>query len=174
MHYVIAVLTVVVGAIQLNGYINFTTQDSGHLRKAKGSSKSRHPPKEDQAGRPSVMKHLSNIQGMQLFGVFRRPIYSYVWMISLNVNWVVHQITLRENSLNPKTPLVLICVCCLAIVVLLIALAAHSRLPGGKAFLLQYNEKRTVKARGIELILWVLVCLQVLVWSGIWEKVVWL
>lgn len=119
------------------------------------------------------MKNLSDIQGMQLFGIFRRPIYSYVWMISLNVNWVVHQSQLRESTLNPNTPLVLICVCCLAIVVLLIALAMHSRLQGGKAFLLQYNDRRTVKARGIEIILWVLVCLQVFLWSGLWEKVVW-
>ncbi len=91
----------------------------------------------------------------------------------MNVNWVVHLSQLRESSLNSNTPLVLICVCCLAIVVLLIALAAHSRLPGGKAFLLQYNDKRTVKSRGIEIVLWTVVCLQVLLWSGVWERLIW-
>ena len=119
------------------------------------------------------MKRLSDFQGMQLFGVFRRPVYSYVWMISVNVNWVLHLITLLEDSSNSKKPLFLICLCCLAIVVLSIALAAHSRLDGGKAFLLQYNYNRTAKARGIEIILWIVVCLQVVLWSGLWEKAIW-
>lgn len=121
----------------------------------------------------SVMKNLSDVHGIQLFSIFRRPVYSYVWMIFINANWALHLIKERENSSNSDIQLFLIFLCCFAVIALLIALAVHTRSQGGKAFLLQCNLQRTAKARVIEIILWAVVCLQVLVWSGGWEKVVW-